>query len=304
MLHSRFFAALLLTLLAGFTFTSTAQKNISKEDMAVLSQVEDTLVSLADSMAHAPVPDDRIDFCVRFTRHLRKALDMPGSFSYPFSRLATKIHILYPEDKSFRIFNWLIAPAAHVRRYYGAVQMAGTEPKYYPLKDYSDELERGAETAMLNNEHWYGCEYYRIMEQDIQGQKAYLLFGFNSNGATSNKKVLDVLSFDSQGPVFGAPVFTMPDVRGQRLQKQNRVILEFKKEAQIYLNYDESRKMIVFSRLASEVTDPNRKNTYIPTGQMDGLRWEGNEFLFVKDAIPVLRLQDGQAPIDGVLNGG
>jgi hypothetical protein len=291
--------------LLAFGAPSYAQKsNIGSDEAQELGQLEDSLVVLADSMLHAPVTDERIEFCVRFTKKLRAAFEVPGSFNYPFSRLATKIHILYPDDKSFRIFNWLIVPSENLRRYYGAIQMAGEEPRYFPLRDYSDHLEKDAETLTLNSSQWYGCEYYKIMTQVIQGQKAYLLFGFNSNGMTSNKKLLDILSFDNQGPLFGAPVFMMPDLRGQRLVRQNRVILEYKKDAQIYLNYDDEKKMILFSRLASEITDPNRKNTYIPTGQIDGLRWEGNVYMFVRDAIPVLKLQDGQAPINGVMNGG
>ncbi len=300
----KFFFILLVSLLT-LGSSSYAQKNtIGSDEAEQLGQLEDSLVVLADSMLRAAVPDERIEYCVQFTRKLRAAFETPGSFNYPFSKLSGKIHILYPDDKSFRIFNWLIVPSENIRRYFGAVQMAGEEPRYYPLRDYTDHLEKDAETLTLNSNQWYGCEYYKIMTQTIRGQKAYLLFGFNSNGMTSNKKLLDIMSFDAQGPLFGAPVFMMPDLRGQRLVQQNRVILEYKKDAQIYLNYDEAKKMILFSRLASEITDPNRKNTYIPTGQMDGLRWENNVYMFVRDAVPVLKLQDGQAPINGVMNGG
>lgn len=304
MQQRKLFFILFVSLLA-FSAPSSAQKNsIGSEEAQQLGQLEDSLVVLADSMLRADVPDDRIEFCVRFTKKLRAAFEVPGSFNYPFSKLSSKIHILYPDDKSFRIFNWLIVPSENLRRYFGAIQMAGEEPRYFPLRDYTEHLEKGAEMLTLNGNQWYGCEYYKIMTQVIQGQKAYLLFGFNSNGMTSNKKLLDVLSFDAQGPLFGAPVFMMPDLRGQRLVQQNRIILEYKKDAQIYLNYDDTKKMILFSRLASEITDPNRKNTYIPTGQMDGLRWENNVYMFVRDAVPVMKLQDGQAPINGVMNGG
>lgn len=304
MQQRKLFYVLFFLLLAARVPSYAQKKTIGNEEMEQLKQLEDSLVVLADSMVKAPIPDERIDFCVRFAKKLRAAFETPGSFNYPFTRLSTKIHILYPDDKRFRIFNWLVIPSESVRRYYGAIQMAGDEPRYYPLKDYTDHLEKNAETQTLSNEQWYGCEYYKIMPQMIQGQKAYLLFGFNSNGIASNKKLLDVLSFDAQGPLFGAPIFRVPDLREQRLVQQTRVIFEYKKEVQVYLNYDDTRKMIIFNRLASEITDPNRKSTYIPTGQMDGLRWENDAYIFVKDAVPVLKLQDGQAPINGVMNGG
>jgi hypothetical protein len=281
-----------------------AGTTLSKEEMTRLSGLEDSLVVLADSMSNALLPDDRIDYCVAFTHHLKTVLETPGSFNYPFKKLETKIHILTPEDKSFRIFNWMIAPAESLRRYFGAVQMNSEEPKFYPLKDYRDKMDKGVETATLTTDQWYGCEIYKIMPQTIQGQKAYLLFGFNSDGPGSNKKLIDVLTLDGPAPMLGAPVFLVPDPKGQNMVRQNRMILEYKKSAQVYLNYDAERKMIVFNRLASEVTDPNRKSTFIPTGQMDGLRFENGMFVYVRDAVPVLKLQDGQAPIDGVMKGG
>jgi hypothetical protein len=266
-----------------------------------LSNIEDSLLVMADSMMNAPVPDFRIDYCVRFTKFLRNALEMPNSFNYPFTRLATKIHIIYSEDKTFRIFNWLIAPTTEIRRYYGVVQMDSEQPKYYPLLDAASELGNDVTTMTLDNKHWYGNEIYRIMDQNVNGQKVYLLFGFNSNGVSSNKKMIDVLNINEGGINFGAPIFSLPNQVTGRMEKPDRVILEYKKTAQIYLNYDAEKKMIIYNRIASEVTEPNRKGTYIPTGQMDGLRWENGMYQYVKDAIPVLRLQDGQAPIDGVM---
>ncbi len=303
MLKCKLSCWLLLVFFALMAAPSFAQKEIDKEGMAELAKLEDSLVVLADSMYTAPIPDYRIDYCVRFTKVLRKALDIPNSFYYPFARLEQKVHILYPEDKSFRIINWMVAPSDILRRYYGAVQLQSSELRLFPLRDFSEKLEQGAETASLTADQWYGCEYYKIMGQNIQGEKMYLLFGFSSNGMTSNKKILDVMTISENGPVFGAPVFLLPDARGQRLEAKSRMILEYKKTAQVSLNYDNAKGMIMFNRLMSEINDPNRKNTYIPTGQTDGLKLENGQYMFVKDAIPVLKLQDGQAPIDGVMSG-
>jgi len=269
--------------------------------IAQLSNLEDSMLVMADSMANTAIPDYRIDYCVKFTRFLRTALEIPNSFNYPFTRLATRIHILYSEDKTFRIFNWLIAPTTDIRRYYGVVQMDAEQPKYYPLLDAASELGNDAATLTLDSKHWYGNEIYRIMDQNINGRKAYMLFGFSSNGMASNKKMIDVLNINEDGISLGAPIFSLPNQVTGRMERPNRVILEYKKTAQVYLNYDADRKMIIYNRIASEVTEPNRKGTYIPTGQMDGLKWENDMYQYVKDAIPVLRLQDGQAPIDGVM---
>jgi hypothetical protein len=285
----------------GIAPSYAGKPELDAEATAQLSNLEDSMMVMADSMMYTPIPDFRIDYCVRFTRFLRTALETPNSFDYPFTRLASKIHILYSEDKTFRIFNWLIAPTTEIRRYYGAIQMDSEQPKYYPLLDAASELGNDVATMTLDNKHWYGNEIYRIMDQNVNGRKMYLLFGFSSNGANSNKKLIDVLNINDGGVTFGAPVFALPNQVTGRMEKPSRVILEYKKTAQVYLNYDAEKKLIVFNRIASEVTEPNRKGTYIPTGQMDGLKWENGMYQYVRDAIPVLRLQDGQAPIDGVM---
>ncbi len=288
-------------LLPGFRVS--AQKEIAKEELLELSRLEDSLSFYADSMNYAMIPEERIGYCMEFARHLKSALALPGSFYYPFKKLEDKIHILYPEDRKFRIINWLVAPSEYLRRYYGVVQPAGKESRYYPMIDYSEKFNKNEETLISGGDQWYGCEYYRIMSYTAQGQSLYLLFGFSSNGMASNKKILDVLSFTPDGPVFGAPVFFVPDASGQRLVQQSRMILEYKKNVQVSLNYDADKKMIMFDRLVSEINDPRRKNTYIPGGQTDGLRWENGRFVYVRDAMPIMKLQDGQAPINGVLGG-
>lgn len=293
---------LLLFIAVAGGFQVSAQTRISEADRATLLRLEDSLVVYADSLNKGFIPNERIDFCVTFTEFLREALNIPGAAYYPFEKLNGKVHILYPEDKSFRIFNWLVAPSDYVRRYYGVIQMIQPEPLYYPLIDFSEELYEKAETSTQSPDQWFGAELYRILTRvDDAGKKRYFLFGFSSNGLASNKKILDVLTFGPQGPVLGAPIFMVPDNKGQRLVQQTRMILEYKKSVQASLNYDEGKKMIVFNRLASEINDYRRKNTYIPTGQTDGLRWEQGKMIFVKDAMPVMRLQDGQAPIDGVM---
>ncbi len=305
MLKNVFCKLLLLLTFTLFSIYGSAQKSsLSKEDMAFLSRVEDTLIRLADSMLQTAIPDDRIDYCVRFAEQLKVAMEHPDSYSYPFKDLSEKIHIISPPDNRFRIFNWMIAPTNYIRRYYGVIQMAGNDGAYYPLKDLSSILENKAGTEILNGGQWFGCEYYKILPQVIEGQQYYLLFGLNTNGMISNRKVLDILSLTENGPVFGAPAFLIPDEKSNSYQTRSRFILEYKKTAQVFLNYDESKKMVLFNRLASDINDPNRKGTYAPTGQTDGLRLENGKYVFVYDAIPVLRLKDGQAPIDGVMQGG
>lgn len=257
---------------------------------------EDSLILTADSMYSAGLPEMRQDFALVFIRQLKGALSLPGSYSYGFDSLARVINILPAPDGAFRIFNWATAPTEITRRYYGAIQLPGESLKLYGLVDYSTEIGKAAEDTILTNGRWYGALYYRIMP--LAGTPgAYTLFGLNSASPLSNKKVLDVLTLTPQGPRFGAPIF---GIRSQATRgRVARFILEYKKEVQASMNWDERLGAIYYDRLMSPSGDEGRKYTFVPSGQYDGFRWNGNEWTLVRDVVPVLNLKDGDLPVGG-----
>jgi hypothetical protein len=272
-----------------------AQGSLSADASRQLKQMEDSLVTIADSMYNSYLPDERPDFCIKFVKHLVRALKVPNSYDYPFNALKKKINIIAPDDNAFRIFNWQVIPEVSQVRYYGAIQAASESLKLYPLVDYTTELGKSAEDSVLTNSKWFGALYYRILTNDVDGHKVYTLFGLNSSSPVSNRKVMDPLSFTEHGAVFGAPIF---NVSSQAIPNQriNRFIIEYKKQVQASLNWDDELKMVYFDKLVSQANDPNRKYTYVPSGQYDGFRWAGGTWNYVQDLIPVQNFKDGEAP--------
>ena len=262
---------------------------------AELKVMEDSLLVTADSMYNAFIPDERSSYNEKFVKQLVRALKLQGSYSYPFDELQKKINILYPEDKTFRIFNWSIAPTDITRRYYGAIQMNSAELKLYPLFDYSGSLSKGAEDSVLTGGKWYGALYYRIMPNEVDGQTVYTLFGLNASSAISNKKVMDPMTITAKGPVFGAPIFNVRS-QGRPTERINRFIIEYKKEVQASMNWDADLNAVYFDKLVSQVNDPNRKYTYVPSGEYDGFKWDNGYWNYVQNLIPIDALKDGQAP--------
>lgn len=277
--------AFLLLVMSKASFAQDAQ----------LKVMEDSLVITADSMYNAFIPDERTLYNEKFVKQLVRALKMQGSYSYPFDELQKKINILYPEDKTFRIFNWSIAPTDITRRYYGAIQMNSAGLKLYPLFDYSGSLSKGAEDSVLTDGKWYGALYYRIMPNDVDGQTVYTLFGLNASSAISNKKLMDPMTITAKGPVFGAPIFNVRS-QGRPSERINRFIIEYKKEVQASMNWDADLNAVYFDKLVSQVNDPNRKYTYVPSGEYDGFKWDNGYWNYVQNLIPIDALKDGQAP--------
>lgn len=267
----------------------------AQDNFAQIKAVEDSLLNTADSMYNAFIPEERGIYNEKFVKQLIRALKMPNSYNYGFDSLAKKINIIYPDDKSFRIFNWVNIPSDVITRYYGAVQVPGEQLKLYPLIDCSVELGKNAEDSVLTNGRWYGALYYRIMANEVNGQTIYTLFGKNASGLVSNKKLMDPMYIATTGVVFGAPIF---NVRSQLRpnERVTRFIIEYKKDVQASMNWDDDMKAVYFDKLVSQVNDPNRKYTFVPSGQYDGFRWNQGFWDYIQDLIPVDNLKDGNAP--------
>lgn len=281
--------------LAVFAFFILVLDKAAFAQSTGLKVMEDSLVVTADSMYSAFIADERVVYNEKFVKQLVRALKIQGSYSYPFNELQKRINIIAPEDKKFRIFNWSIAPTDITRRYYGAIQMNSDDLKLYPLFDYSNNLSKGAEDSVLTGGKWYGALYYRIMSHDVDGETIYTLFGLNASNAISNKKVMDPLKITAAGPVFGAPIFNVRS-EGRPNERVNRFIIEYKKEVQASMNWDAELNAVYFDKLVSQVNDPNRKYTYVPSGEYDGFKWEGGHWNYVQNLIPIDALKDGQAP--------
>lgn len=279
---------------------SHAQVAMNEEDQKTIQKIEDSLLVHADSMYHTVLPEQRLFYATEFAKQLVRALKLPGSYAYKFEKLDDKINVLESPDKKWRIFNWEIDPGSETRRYYGAVQLPEQNLKLYGLSDITTAMaQRGLDDSVFEAGRWLGALYYRVIPQVMpDGTTIYTLFGMNSGKLASNIKLLDPMRITEKGPVFGAPIFgrgseTSP---GQPLQ---RFILEYKKDAQVALNWSDELNAIYFDHLESTVNDPNRKYTFVPEGQVDGFRWNGDSWRFIKDLIPAQDLMDGQAPVGG-----
>lgn len=247
-----------------------AQAQIAPHDLEQLKKYEQELAALSHSIVNDSTQEARADACFRFIPKLVEALKVKGSFHYPFDSL--NISIQQPADNTFRIFTWQLRWGNGLFRQYGAIQMnSANELRLHPLFDYSDSLAR-AEQRTLDSESWYGAIYYNIYPFKIKGDTYYLLFGFDQNDLWSSKKLIDVLRFEKEKPVFGAPVFEYEDTSGKKTTI-HRLILEYRKDAGVSLNYNEAEKMIIYDHLvAPEERLADLKFTFIPDGTYEGFK--------------------------------
>jgi hypothetical protein len=273
-----------------------SQVNFDKSALSYLKKKEDSLAKLGRQIVEAEEPADRFRADSQFTRILVRSLRVPHSFYFPFDSLAT-ISRLYAPDSTFRIFTWQVSRDADLHRRHGAIQMRTPDGtlKLFPLIDRSIII-KNQEDTVTNHEWWIGAIYYKILKNSYNNKNYYTLLGYDENSIRSTKKRMEVLSFDVKGnPVFGGPFFTF-DKDTIRKPIQTRYSIEYKKNGNARIIYDDELDMIIFDHLISESNEPAKKYTYIPDGDYEGFKWVNGKWLHIEKVFNQ-KLEDGQAPI-------
>jgi len=269
--------------LISISFPSKSQTLISADELDALNKYQDTLKIVSDSILDAPDENIREASCYVFIRTLVRALKVNHSFYFPFDSLQ-RISILQSPDNKFRIFTWALEFGDTTYRYFGTIQMNDPKGlKLFPLFDNSPFMDK-PEDSLTTNEKWFGVIYYRmITEMNSQGKPYYFLIGWDGNTQRSNKKIIDVLSFNSKNqPVFGASMFDFGQYDPQN--KIKRFIIEYKKDAKVSVNYDEDLQMIVFDHLQPETPSTKEdRATYVPDGTYEGFKWENGKWHHVEN---------------------
>ena len=285
---------ILSLLLLLFAAHSLWAQQITLTDAKALHRSQDTLQKIAAEMLRGKNDEARGKAVVEFIPHLVRALKIKYAYFYPFDSLKS-ISIKYPKDSTFRIFTWLEESDNGVFHHHGAIQMNTKDGslKLFPLLDASDNIVNT--DTVTSNKAWYGCLYYNIVQQHFFNQEYYTLCGWDGNTLRSQKKLLEMLTFKNGEPVFGGPFFSYEE-DSVKLPTKNRFFLEYKKDANVTLNYYPDMDQIVFDHLISENNEPTKKYTYVPDMDYEGFKWKGGKWVHINkifhDALP-----NGKPPV-------
>lgn len=289
-----FLLACIITMMA---LNANGQR-LSAADKKLMIKKEDTLQVFADSMINGETAGKRFLSDSQFVKTFVRTLKTPYSFSYPFEALPT-VSKLYPQDSSFRIFTWQLKKDEYMYYQKGAIQMKTPDGslKLFPLFDASMFTGK-PQDSLRTRKNWIGAIYYRIIQKEFNGKKYYTLLGFDDYTVSSNRKWMEVLSFDDNGePVFGGQVISFKNDTTKLKPVLNRFDIEYKKEARTLFNYNPEMDMIIYDHLVSESDQPTRKETFIPDGDFEGFRWENGQWVHV-DKVFNFKLKEGDVPVE------
>ena len=284
-----------LIIIILFKQSVNAQK-IAAPDRKKLTEKEDSLQHLAANMILDSLTAGRIRSDSILTKTLIRALQIKNSFYYPFDSVHG-VSKLYAPDSAFRVFTWNLQFDDYWSLQRGAIQVKTSDGslKLIGLHDVSS-FTTGAEDSVRNKNNWIGAVYYDIVKTNYNGKNYYTLFGFDNNSVMSNKKWIEVLTFDQKNePVFGGQYFSF-EKDSMKKNPQFRFSLEYKKEARAILKYDQDNKLIIVDHLISETDEPENKWTYVPDGDYEAFKWENGKWLHI-DKLYNFKLQEGEAPV-------
>jgi hypothetical protein len=272
-----------IAVLAFGSVQLNAQHTFSEIELKQLQSREDSLRIQADSMINALSPGKRFLSDSFFVRTLVRALRIPHSFHYSFDSLQT-ISRLYAPDSSFRIFTWQLKKDEYFYYQKGAIQLRTNDGslRLYPLFDASMFTSNPLDSVRSRN-NWIGAIYYKVIQKTWNGRNYYTLLGFDGFTVGSNRKWMEVLTFDeSTGePRFGGPFIKVKHDTAKTEQVLNRFVIEYKKEASTTFNYNSEMDMVIVDHLISETQEPHRPETYIPDGDFEGFQWKNGVWVHV-----------------------
>ena len=209
-------------------------------------------------------------------KHLRSLLEANDAFTTAFDDVP--MSRVDAPDGAFRLFTWNVPREDGSNRFEGfLLTRQGQRIAVYELRDMTLGIP-SPEVPELGPERWYGALYYQVIPVKKGGRTFYTLLGWKGYSLVETRKVIEVLSFKSGKPRFGAPLF------GKGKIKAMRKIYGFSFQATMTMRYDASMEGILMDHLSPSRADMVGQPAYYgPDMTHDAYFWYKNEWWFEPD---------------------
>lgn len=272
--------------LCGQAASNTTFATLEQTFRTKLDSVKTIDNDSAKLIAYSNLQNELVDF-----------LKIPETYTLPFDSLKTVGKVKSPDD-AFRIFSWNTLINNDSFKNFAIIQQKPEKGKpchVFVLSDNS-EIDQ-VENTILRHNNWYGALYYKIIPVKINNLNFYTLLGLDNHSPFVSKKVIDVLYFNNDEVLLGAPIF---NVKGK---PANRMVFSYSARLSMMLNYDETLKTIVFDHLSpSETRYTGQYEFYGPDFSFDGFVFDKKQWNYVEDIKPNRPTQNNSKPKKGSNN--
>ncbi|MDR1757502.1 MAG: hypothetical protein LBR51_00875 [Bacteroidales bacterium] len=245
---------------------------------------EDSLIRVRGQVINATGESERALLNEQFMSLLEQVLRLPQSFAFSWDSVRNFTVIAAPDNR-LRLFTWALPKPDQSMECYGFIQYHVPEQlvRYppnikgkqrakfiekhrnfiFPLYDKRAHIDNPT-TFIGDHNFWYGAIYYAIVPFELNATTYYALLGWNSNDFFTNQKLIEILHFKNDKPVFGAKVFKdwPPKTEERRpladydspnksTPRVSRILLNYNKLSTLTLRYDKQ-----IYKVKSEKKDP------------------------------------------------
>jgi hypothetical protein len=257
-----------------------------------LAQDEDDLIKIAPYVISSTTDSAKLSSAEILQEKLLEVLANPASFDYEFANLRmTTVAIASHPKASVRLFTFNIILKNGVFQQYGVIQRktkAGIS--LFTLHDTAQNLPKDYLETTVEHPEWIGGLYYQLIPHKIKRKQYYVVMAFDGHNLNSNRSIIDVLSFENDIPVWGAPIFRdgIEDP-----SEEMRVVFEYHKSSRILMRYEEEQKTIVFDEVGPPFPAANgNAYYYTPTGDYSGYK-PSRKGIFTKETLDVTDFGQG-----------
>ncbi len=236
------------------------------------------LQQIAKLIQEDPTLEGRYEADSLFTKALVQTLKNPYSFNIPLDSLVS-VRLVTAPDNSFRIFTWQLDLEDGNYKQRGAIQINTNNGslKLLPLFDRSDKMEQSTK-LVSNRKNWLGAIYYDIILTHHNNTNYYTLLGFDESNYITSNKIIEVMHFENEEPVFGGDFFIYPPDETYPKAPINRFIYTYKKGSNAYIRHEKENNAILLSELSSTSNDLNAKSTLVPSGNEVYFVWKNGKW--------------------------
>ena len=262
--------------LALFSCSEIFSQDLASDEITLKGLFESLFAR--DSVRFLKTDEEKLKLNDTIQKIFKNMLQLDNSIDYPFDSLK-HIGKLQSKDKKVRIITWNLKFSDGTFKYYGFVQYNNLKKDKiitYPLTDKSDSISE-PENVVLSYYNWFGALHYQMYEYTEKGKNYYILLGWDGNNYYTNKKIIEILSFNNNGkPVFGKSVFKTDG----KLRK--RVIFEHSIKTTMSCKYNEAADAIVFDHLSPQKkSQTGEYQFYGPDGSYDGFQLTKGKWLYI-----------------------
>jgi hypothetical protein len=262
---------LFLFIISFISYYSSAQNTIDSSGKV--------LQKLAMAIQNDTIVANRFRYDSSFTRALIQYLKQPYSYNFNLDSL-TAVKKIQSPDKAFRIFSWQLDLGDGTYRQRAAMQLPTQDGslKLLPFFDNSDFIETPTQ-GITDRKKWLGAIYYDIILTEYNNQKYYTFLGYDEFNLTLSRKIIEVVHFENNEPIFGGNYFIYPPDDTYPIAPIDRFIFTYKKGSNAFIRYEPLQKRIVLSELASTEKNLKLATSLVPSGNEVYFEWKNGKWV-------------------------